>query len=80
MKDQTTMKLNIPRTSREQQMSKFKDRYVIATGIPVNDTATCLLMLDVYCRDLSIQLPTEFGDYDIPKYRLILEKVKNENG
>lgn len=60
---------------------KFKNRYVLGTGYPwINITdSTVGLTHDKRTQLKLLNCPRELSDCDIPKYRLILEKIREEH-
>jgi len=61
-------------------MDKFKDRYVLGEGYPWTDKNLkrwmCIRKCIPYTYGKELDWPKEFWDFDVPKYRLILERVK----
>jgi hypothetical protein len=57
---------------------KYKDRYVLAEGYPVEKGfGVALSKYPTFTEEIEIPLPDELYNENCPKYRLVLEKVKN---
>ena len=56
--------------------SKYRDRYVLATGYPWRDRYDRVLIMDKHGNKEKDQMyPRSLLGSDVPRYRLVLEKV-----
>lgn len=61
-------------------MNRFKDRYILGEGYPWTDKILkrwmCVRKSIPYTYGKELDWPEEFWDFDVPKYRLVLERVR----
>jgi hypothetical protein len=61
--------------------NKFKDKYVLAEGYPwtYNTYTNILIGMNkdaIGITPIELNMPNELWDKDVPKYKLVLEKIK----
>ena len=74
-----SVKMRLTRRLMKAKKPKFKNRYVLGTGYPwITDLGYVCLWEGRYNSRpiITLKVPLEIWSEDIPKFRLVLEKVK----